>query len=245
MSETTKFWVKVITYGLTKVHPAIKKMEKYEKNGESHNEFSLATKTVQAWSEYCIKVTNCKLKVNGLEKIPTDRPVLFVSNHQSYADIPILLYALRDYPFGFVVRKTMASMPFIKQLFRHFNCVSIDVTDARQSVEAINKTAENIKNGFSMAIFPEGRRTFSNTPEPFKNGAFKIARKTGVTIVPIYLHNLHLMFEANGHQLGKGVNVSVNILDPIDTEGMTRNDVNSLNQEVYNMILNYSQNYTE
>ena len=96
-----------------------------------------------------------------------------------------------------------------------------------------------------MAIFPEGRRTFSNTPEPFKNGAFKIAKKTGVTIVPIYLHNVHRMFEGNGHQLGLGVNVSVNILDPINTEGMTRSDVNTLNEKVYEMILNFSKNYTE
>lgn len=245
MTETTKFWIKVIIYGLTKVHPAIKKMEAYENNGEKDKEFALATKTVQGWSEYCLKVAECNLKVNGLEKIPTDRPVLFVPNHQSYADIPILLYALKDYPFGFVVRKTMANMPFIKQLFRHFNCVPIDVTDVRQSVEAINKTAENINNGYSMAIFPEGRRTFSNTPEPFKNGAFKIAKKTGVTIVPVYLHNVHRMFEGNGHQLGKGVNASVNILDPINTEGMTRSDVNTLNEKVYDMILNFSKNYTE
>lgn len=245
MTETTKFWIKVLAYGLTKAHPAIKKMEAYEKNGEEKKEFSLATKTVQDWSEYCLNLAECKLKVNGLEKIPTDRPVLFVSNHQSYADILVLLYALKDYPFGFVARKTMANMPFIKQLFRHFKTVPIDVTDVRQSVEAINKTAENINNGYSMAIFPEGRRTFSNTPEPFKNGAFKIAKKTGVTIVPIYLHNVHRMFEGNGHQLGLGVNVSVNILDPINTEGMTRSDVNTLNEKVYEMILNFSKNYTE
>lgn len=245
MSVTTKFWFKVIVYGLTKVHPAIKKMEAYEKNGEVEKEFSLATKTVQNWSKYCISLAKCNLKVNGLEKIPTDRPVLFVPNHQSYADIPVLLYSLKDYPFGFVVRKTMASMPFIKQLFRHFKCVSLDATDVRKSVEAINQTAENIDNGFSMAIFPEGRRTFSNTPEPFKNGAFKIAKKTGVTIVPIYLHNAHRLFEGNGHQLGLGVNVSVNILDPIDTEGMTRSDVNTLNERVYEMIANAARTYTE
>lgn len=241
MTETTIFWIKMIIHGLTKVHPAIKKMEALEKKDETREEFLLATKTVQDWSEYCINTAECKLTVNGLEKIPKDKPVLFVPNHQSYADIPILLYALKDYPFGFVLRKTMASMPFIKQLFRHFKCVPIDVTDVRQSVEAINQTADRINNGFSMAIFPEGRRTFSNTPEPFKNGAFKIARKTGVTIVPVYLHNIHRLFEANGHQLGKGVKVSVNILDPINTEGMTRSDVNTLNERVYKSILELSQ----
>ena len=51
MTETTKFWIKVIAYGLTKVHPAIKKMETYEISGEKEKEFALATKTVQGWSE--------------------------------------------------------------------------------------------------------------------------------------------------------------------------------------------------
>lgn len=245
MSETSKFWVKILRYGLTKALPAIKKMEAYEKSGESEKEFVLAVKTVQDWSKYCLDVVECNLKVNGLEKIPNDKPVLFISNHQSYADIPILLYALKTKPFGFVARKTMANMPFIKQLFRHFKCVPINLTDVRQSVEAINKTAENINNGYSMAIFPEGRRTFSNTPEAFKNGAFKIAKKTGVTIVPVYIHNAHLLFEGNGHQIAKGVNISVNVLDPIDTEGMTRNDVNTLNEKVYETVLNFSKNYTE
>ena len=52
--------------------------------------------------------------------------------------------------------------------------------------------------------------------ERFKNGAFKIAKKTGVTIVPIYLHNVHRVFEGNGHWLGHPENVTVNILDTID-----------------------------
>lgn len=245
MFETAKFWGKAIVYGLTKVHPAIKKMEAYEEKGETREEFALATKTVQDWSSYCLKIAKCNLKVNGLEKIPTDRPVLFVPNHQSYADIIVLLYALRDYPFGFVVRKTMANMPFIKQLFRHFKCVSLDATDVRKSVEAINQAVENIDNGFSMAIFPEGRRTFSNTPEPFKNGAFKIAKKTGVTIVPIYLHNVHRLFEGNGHHLGVNQNVSVNILDPINTDGMTRNDVNTLNESVYETISSFAKSINQ
>lgn len=242
--RTITFFTKIIFYGAVKVYPVIKRMEELEKNNKKQEEITLATKTVQDWSKYCIKQTKCNMTVTGLEKIPTDRPVLFVPNHQSYGDIPVLLHALRDFQFGFVVRNTMANLPFIKLIFKHFNCVSIDTADIRQSASAISQTAENIKNGYSMLIFPEGRRNFTNIPEPFKNGAFKIANKTGVTIVPIYLHNVHRLFEANGHLLGRP-DISVNILEPIDTENMTRSDVNILNEKVHEMLLNYAKSIKE
>lgn len=240
--ETTAFWIKVGTYGITKVSPAISKMKKLAEKGEELKCNILAAETVQKWSAYCIKAGNWKVSVHGIEKIPKDKPVLFVPNHQSYGDIPILLHALRDFRIGFVVRETMAKLPFINQLVDHMKCVPINVYDVRESAKALNQTIENIKAGYSMVIFPEGRRTFSNIPEKFKNGAFKIAKKTGVTIVPIYLHNVHRAFEGNGHVLGHP-HITVSVLDPIDTSNMTRNDVSTLNERVYESILDYSRKF--
>lgn len=242
--ETTAFWVKVGTYGITKVSPAISKMKKLAEKGENLKCNILAAKTVQKWSAYCIKAGKWKVSVHGIEKIPTDKPVLFVPNHQSYGDIPILLHALKDFRIGFVVRETMAKLPFIKQLVDHMHCVSINVYDVRKAAQALNQTIDNIKAGHSMVIFPEGRRTFSNIPEKFKNGAFKIARKTGVTIVPIYLHNVHLAFEGNGHVLGHP-HISVSVLDPIDTTDMSRSDVNTLNERVYESIMECSRKFSK
>ena len=123
----------------------------------------------------------------GLEKIPKDRPVLFTPNHQSYADVPILLHALKDFDFGFLMRMQLNKLFAIEQISHILHCVPINQENAREGIKALNKTAEQIKDGLSMVVFPEGKRGFSNTPDEFKNGAFKIVQKTGVTVVPIYI----------------------------------------------------------
>lgn len=240
--HTILFFTKFFIYGIFVAMPQLKK-ELHKKEGERiPNRDGAIGEIAYKWSEYCLNDAGVTLTVNGKEKIPTDKPVLFVPNHQSYADIPVLLYALRGVPFGFVIRYTMAALPLIKNFVTPLGCVSIKQEDIRQSVGALNKSAENINDGFSMLIFPEGRREFTNTPKPFKNGAFKIVQKTGVTVVPIYLHNSHMIFEANGKRIGSP-EVTVTILDPIETAEMSRADIKILNEKVFDAINTAAQDF--
>ncbi len=240
--KTVSFFTKFFIYGFFKAMPQLKKELAKREGEEIPNRDGCIGEIAYKWSEYSLNDAGVKVTVNGTEKIPTDKPVLFVPNHQSYADIPVLLYALRGYPFGFVIRYTMAALPLIKNFVLPLGCVSIKQEDIRQSVGALNKTAENIKSGFSMLIFPEGRREFTNTPKPFKNGAFKIVQKTGVTVVPVYLHNSHLIFEANGMNVGSP-DVTVTILDPIETAEMSRADIKVLNEKVFEAISNAAEKF--
>lgn len=203
-----------------------------------------AFKAVQKWADYTVKIGKSRVTVNGLEKIPTDRPVLFVSNHESYADIPMLIYALRDFNFGFMLKSTIADIPLIKNYLEYMYCVTVDQSDIRRGAAAINEAADFINSGKSLLIFPEGRRSFSNTPDEFKNGAFKVAQKTGVTVVPIYIHNIHLTYEGNGRRVAPA-DISVNVLDPIETDKMSRAEVKELNEKVFSLILEYSRNFPD
>lgn len=233
--RTILFFVKFFIYGIFVAKPQLKR-ELRKKDGERiANRDGAIGEIAYKWSEYCLNAAGVTVTAKGKEKIPTGKPVLFVPNHQSYADIPVLLCALRGEPFGFVIRYTMATLPLIRNFVAPLGCVSIKQEDIRQSVTALNKASENINDGFSMLIFPEGRREFTNTPKPFKNGAFKIVQKTGVTVVPIYLHNSHMIFEANGKRIGSP-EVTVTILDPIETAEMSRADIKILNEKVFDAI---------
>lgn len=232
---TILFFAKFFIYGIFVAKPALRRQEKLKAGERIINRDGAISEIAYKWSEYCLNAAGVKMVVKGTEKIPTDRPVLFVPNHQSYADIPVLLYALRGYPFGFVIRYTMAALPLIRNFVKPLGCVPIKQEDIRQSVTALNLSAENIKDNYSMLIFPEGRREFTNTPKPFKNGAFKIVQKTGVTVVPIYLHNSHMIFEANGKRIGSP-EVTVTVLDPIETKEMSRADIKVLNEKVFDAI---------
>ncbi len=199
-------------------------------------------RTVHKWAEYSVKIGRSSVSVIGTEKIPRDRPVLFISNHESYADIPMLIYALRDFNFGFMLKSTMTNIPFIGDYLKYMYCVSVNQSDMRQAVGAVNKAAEIINSGRSLLIFPEGKRSFSNTPADFKNGAFKVVRKTGVTIVPIYIHNIHLVYEGNERCIAPA-DITITVLDPIETADMTRADVGKLNETVHKIISDYAKNF--
>lgn len=201
-----------------------------------------AFKAVQKWADRCVKTGKHSFTVNGLEKVPNDRPVLFVSNHESYGDIPMIIHALKGHNVSFVLKSTMLNIPFIGDYLKYMHCIPLDQSNMRSASKSISLAAEEIEKGYSLVIFPEGRRSFNNFPAEFKNGAFKIAMKTGVTIVPIYLHNVHYTYEANGCMVTPA-DVTVNILDPIETGALTRADMQKLNEKVYKIILDFAKEF--
>ena len=236
------FLLRFYLYVLVLMIPKVAYFERLTKKGEIEKRNKKAFEVVQKWADYTIKIGGSDVKVYGTEKIPTDRPVLFIANHQSYGDIPMLIYALRDFNFGFLMKSTMGKIPFIKNYLEYIGSAMVNQSDMRQALSAINGTAEIINGGHSLVIFPEGKRSFSNIPAAFKNGAFKVVRKTGVTVVPIYLHNVHLTYEANEHCVC-AADVTVTVLDPIETKDMSRADVQKLNETVYNVILDCAKSF--
>ncbi len=226
------------------MEPKIAYHKYLEKKGEQKKADEFGFPAVKKWATFITKVAKMNITVNGLEKIPTDRPVLFTPNHQSYADIPLLLHVLKDYNVGFLMRKSLNNFFAIEQISRIIKCVPIDQDNPRDSARGLQKTAEQIKNGLSMVVFPEGKRGYSNTPDVFFNGAFKIVQKTGATVVPVYLHNVFKVFEGNDCTITP-TDVSVTFLDPIDTAEMTRDDVKQLHDKVYNIILDESKKHSD
>lgn len=199
---------------------------------------------VKKWATFVTKAAKMDITVEGLEKIPKDRPVLFTPNHQSYADIPLLLHVLKDFNFGFLMRKSLNNFFAIEQISHIIKCVPIDQDDPRDSMRGLKKTANQIQSGLSMVVFPEGKRGYSNTPDEFKNGAFKIVQKTGVTVVPIYLRNVFKVFEGSNFIISPA-KIRVTILDPIETTDMKRADVKLLHDKVHKVILEESQKYND
>ena len=212
------------------------------KKGRIDERNEKAFKAIKKWAKYSVKIGKSTVTVTGLENIPKDEPILFLSNHQSYADIPMLIYALNDFNIGFMLKKSITNIPFIKDYLKYMNCVPIDQKNIREAAKSVNKSVEFINEGKSLLIFPEGKRSFSNTPDEFKNGAFKIAQKTGVTVVPIYIHNVHLVYEGNERMIAPA-DVSINVLEPIRTAGLKRAEVQNLSDTVYNMIYSKSKSY--
>ena len=239
-----KAFAKIFSHLFIVMEPKIAYHKHLEKKGEQEKADAFGFPAVKKWASFVVKAAKMNITVDGLEKIPKDKPVLFTPNHQSYADVPVLLHVLKNFNFGFLMRMQLNQFFAIEQISHILHCVPIDQENPRDSMRGIKKTADQINQGLSMVVFPEGKRGYTNTPDEFKNGAFKIVQKTGVTVVPIYMRNVFKVFEGSDSVVTP-TDIHITILDPIETGDMSRSDVKQLHDKVYNIILDESKKYND
>ncbi len=136
-----------------------------------------------------------KKVVIGEENVPTDRPVLYIGNHKSFFDI-VITYARCPRLTGYVSKDSMKKVPLLSLWMKRLHCLFLNREDVKEGLKTILAGIENIKNGISMCIFPEGtRNTTDELLLPFKEGSFKMAEKTGCPIIPMALTNSADIFE--------------------------------------------------
>lgn len=158
----------------------------------------LKVKYSQAIVVFVFKIIlNCcgiKKTVIGIENIPKNQPVLYVANHRSYFDI-LIAYTSVTTLTGFVAKKEIEKIPFLRVWMRNLNCLFLDRENIREGLKTILKGIDHVKNGYSIFISPEGTRNHGKDLLPFKEGSFKIAEKTQCPIIPVAMNNTDDAFE--------------------------------------------------
>lgn len=209
----------------------------YLKKKGRHDKYSdLVENIVRNWAKLLLWAAGAKVKVEGLENIP-DRTAVFVSNHQSNFDIPLLLSSL-DKPHGMLAKIEMKKIPGVAAWMKEFGCVFIDRDNPRESIKALNEAGEKLEEGISIIVFPEGTRSKCEKIGDFKSGAFKMAFKNNVPIVPVALNGTYKLFEANGNCV-RPASVSLKVFPSIETAGMDKARQKVLGDEIKEMIENY------
>ncbi|MGK0554034.1 lysophospholipid acyltransferase family protein [Macrococcus capreoli] len=182
------------------------------------------------WADKILKTAGVKVNVNGRQQFPEDG-VLFIANHEGNFDIPVLIYAINK-PFGFVSKIEVKKIPFLHQWMDLLNCIYLDRTDRRSSIQMIRDGVSSLKKGHSILIFPEGTRSKGRGMTEFKAGSFKLAKSAGVPIVPIAIKGTSSIMEKyNSKKIVPGT-VEVTILDPIMPDIFDRFTL----QEVANIV---------
>lgn len=165
--------------------------------GDFEREREVILKASSLWGAMVFDMFNSKLNVTGLENVPDEGPVVFVGNHQGYADIIAYCAAFKKFQFGFVAKEELAKIPLYGPWIRRIRSVFIERDDPRASLEAINRGIEYIEQGFSLVIFPEGTRSKGPDPGEFRKGSLKLATKPKVPIIPVSLDGSYKFFEEN------------------------------------------------
>lgn len=180
-------------------------------------------------------VCGAKVKVEGLENIPKDRPVLYVGNHRSYFDI-IVLYRYVVGPTGFMAKKEFKSVPVLGQWITCLHGIFLDRKDIKAGLKAILEAIDNVKTkGLSYSIFPEGTRNHNKEMLPFKEGSMKIATKSGCPIIPVAMTHMDDLLE-NHMPWVKGAKVSIRFGEPIYTDKLDREELKFLGAKVRDNI---------
>lgn len=191
------------------------------------------------WAFRCICfISGVKLTVIGEEHVPADEAVLYVGNHRSYFDI-IVSYARCPGLTGYISKDSIERVPLLSLWMRRLYCLFIDRSDIKQSLKTILSGIENIKNGISVCIYPEGGRG-KGTDEldmlPFKEGSFKIAEKTGCKIVPMAITGSADVFEKHIPFIRR-THVILEYGKPIEASTLTKEEKKKLGVYCQNRIL--------
>lgn len=152
---------------------------------------------VKFFAKLALLCCSTKITFIGKENLP-DIPCLYVANHRSYFDIIMTMPMVQKKTF-YIAKKGVGKVPILKFWMPKLGCLLLDRKDMKQSLTVIVQAIKQIKNGYSCVIFPEGTRLNHPNHEmnPFKEGSFKPAIKTGCPIVPISIINSRAIFEDN------------------------------------------------
>ena len=143
-------------------------------------------------------ISGVKMTVKGHENVPKEEAVLYVGNHRSIFDI-VTTYSLCPNLTGYIAKASVAKIPVLGLFMKRLYCLFMNRTDIKQSLKVILQAIEQVKEGVSMCIFPEGTRNKDKEhPElvlPFKEGSLKIAQKAGCKVVPMAIIGTDEIFE--------------------------------------------------
>lgn len=195
-----------------------------DRNGRRLHWFSYA------WSWLIMKSIFSPVKVTGLEKIDTTKPLVYAVNHASALDIPVL-YVNLPFQFRIAFKKELLAYPVIGWQLKRSGQICIDQQNPSRSVGAIRSALKGLKAGMPLVIFPEGGRTDNGQIKPFLPGAFFLAIKAQVEIVPVALVGTYKLLPMDTYHI-KCRPLEMRVGEPISTAGLTGRDLETLSAKV-------------
>ena len=176
---------------------------------------SNAHRIAQIWARSILFGSRMKVTVKGLNRISPTQSYIFMSNHQSNFDIPVLLGYL-PVQFRWLAKAELFRIPVFGGSMRRCGYISIDRSNRESAIRSLGLAAEAIRAGVSVMIFPEGTRSRDGAIRPFKKGGFVLAVESGVPIVPLVIHNTFAVMSKDSFRIAPR-DVVLEILEPIDT----------------------------
>lgn len=162
-----------------------------------------------------VHAAGIRVEVSGAEHVPLDRPCVFLCNHVSNLDPPVVLPALPGQS-AVLLKKELMSIPILGYAMRMGKFVPVERGARREAArESVEAAASALRDGLNILIFPEGTRSLDGRLARFKKGPFYLAAQTGAPIVPVVLTGTAAMMPKGTIRITPGI-ASVRMLPAID-----------------------------
>jgi 1-acyl-sn-glycerol-3-phosphate acyltransferase len=196
----------------------------WDRDGRTQHRFA------RLWSWLILHTIGSPAQVSGMDKIDLSRPHVFVANHSSALDIPVL-YASIPRQFRIVAKEELFNYPFMGWHLRRSGQVPIAPGAKLASMRSLLRAAPGLKNGMPLVVFPEGGRSADGRIQPFMSGAAYIAIKAEVDIVPMAIVGTYEALPMNHFHIRPG-KIGLVVGEPISTAGCTLHDAEKLTETV-------------
>jgi len=171
------------------------------------------------WSQLIMKIICSPTTVTGLDALDTSRPLVYAVNHASALDIPVL-YVYLPFQFRIAFKKELLAYPIVGWHLRRSGQICINQQNPAASIGSIRAALKSLKSGLPLVIFPEGGRTRDGQVKPFLPGAFFLAIKAQVDIVPVALVGTYELLPMDTYHI-KCRPLEMRVGQPIATAGYT------------------------
>ncbi len=186
------------------------------------------------WSPFLVYGSLSRFEVQGREQVDFARPHVFVANHSSMIDICALFMAI-PVPLRFILKAELGKVPFLGWYTRAMGMVLIKRGGARDTARQLQRAADLLGQGHSMAAFPEGTRSTTGQLRRFKPGAFRVAISAGVPVVPVVIEGTRQVMPPGGFHIRPG-RIRVRLGEPIETRALQPSDGQQLADRVRRVI---------
>jgi 1-acyl-sn-glycerol-3-phosphate acyltransferase len=190
---------------------------------------SVVTRVIRAWARAIVWSAGIDLRAENLELIdPTQRYIL-IANHYSYFDIPCIFAAIPQ-PIRFMAKVSLFKIPIFGWALARSGFIPIDRKNRRTAVKSFDLAGQRIRRGNTIVIFPEEGRSRERAMRPFQRGAFLLALKSELPIVPMAIKGTFDVMPAGKMRIKSGP-VTITLTPPIETAGVSVRDKDKLSQE--------------
>jgi 1-acyl-sn-glycerol-3-phosphate acyltransferase len=192
----------------------------------------LAHGCARLWSWLILATTGVNVRVSGLDRIDPSRTYLFISNHQSIYDIPVVFWHL-PYDLRIIAKESLGSFPFIGWHLRRTGHVL--VRRNKPGAMVFDQVRQMMREGRSLIVFPEGTRSADGRVARFRSGIFRLAIESGLDIVPVAIRGSRHVMRKNRLATAPG-DVSLEVFAPIPSDGLKPADAKGLASRVRDVV---------